>query len=434
MKVWLVQRSEPTPHDNNGEQRAMRTGTIAELLVRAGHHVVWWTSTFDHYNRRHRHEHDTRLPVAEGYQIQYLRGSGYNKNMSLSRLRDNSLVARRFEVLAGKDPEKPDIILASIPTAELANAAVNYAELHGIPILLDIRDLWPDVFVDVVPGYLRPFVRLASWPIERIVKNACRRADAIIGLTDAFVEWGVSRAGRVRAENDGVFPMGYMSNNISASRVEDGKRFWKQFGIGPNSAEMVVTFIGTIGKTNDLLPVVECARLLQQRDAPVKIIICGAGETGEFVKGKARGIENILMPGWLNAEQIRAILELADIGIAPYIKCSNYVNNFPNKPAEYLSGGLGIALSLKEGPVYDLLIRRHCGFSYDNNARILADELESLARNKDQLRVMQQNAMTAFKESLDAGVVYTRLIRSLEEMAIKGKGTMFAKGGESSHG
>ena len=32
MKVWLLQRAEPTPHDNNDDQRLMRMGIIAQML------------------------------------------------------------------------------------------------------------------------------------------------------------------------------------------------------------------------------------------------------------------------------------------------------------------------------------------------------------------------------------------------------------------
>ncbi len=76
MRVWLIQRAEPTPHDNCGTQSAMRMGILARMLANHGHQVLWWTSTFDHFNRCHRHKMDVRLPVEVGYEIQYLHGCG----------------------------------------------------------------------------------------------------------------------------------------------------------------------------------------------------------------------------------------------------------------------------------------------------------------------------------------------------------------------
>jgi glycosyltransferase involved in cell wall biosynthesis len=427
MKVWLIQRSEPTPHDNYGAERPLRMGILAQMLSKMGHRVLWWTSTFDHYKRCHRYETDKRLPVEAGYEIQYLHGCGYSKNISLSRIRDNALVARRFSDLAEKDPERPDVILASIPTAELGLEAVNYARKRNIPVLLDIRDLWPDVFFDLVPKAFWPAVRLFSAPMKRKLMNACAGADGIIGLTDAFVEWGVTHAGRFRTDSDRVFPMGYLADNIPAVRIEEGKRFWRKMGVSCDNSELIVVFFGALGKNNDLLPVIQAAKILEGSQIPVKVIICGVGESAAEIKRKARGLSNVLFPGWVNAEQIKALLELADIGIAPYIESVNYINNIPNKPGEYLSGGLAIALSLSKGALHDLLMRQECGFSYYNRSERLAAELESLARSPSRLEILQANALTTFKESFDGIVVYTHLIKFLEQMARGGHDTFSEK-------
>ena len=416
MRVWLVQRSEPTPHDSGGAQRILRTGIMARMLVQAGHNVVWWTSTFDHFNRRHRHGADIRLSVAPGYEIQYLYGCGYAKNVSLSRIRDNLMVAKRFAAVAHKDLGQPDIILASVPTGELALAAVEYARALEIPIILDIRDLWPDVFFDLVPRVFWPAVRFLSFPMVRKLKSACAGANGIIGITDAFVDWGVAHAGRPRVDSDRVFPMGYLAGDIPAKRIEEGKRFWRQMGVTGDRPELIVAFFGTMGKTNDLLPVVRAAKILEDKHVPVTFIICGAGERAERIKAHVEGKNNVLLPGWVNSAQIKALLELADIGIAPYIESANYINNIPNKPAEYLSGGLAIALSLKNGAMYDLLMKQKCGFSYGNRPETLALELEGLARNKSKIERLQNNALRAFRELFDGKDIYGRLIRYLEEM------------------
>jgi len=417
MKVWLIQRSEPTPHDNGGVQRAMRMGILAQMLARSGHQVVWWTSTFDHYNRRHRHEMDMRLSVETGYEIQYLRGCGYNRNMSLARIRDNVLVARRFTAIAEKDPDRPDVILASIPTIELALAATNYANKRNIPVLLDIRDLWPDVFFDLMPTVLSPIVRLLSIPMKRNLERVCKAATGIIGLTDAFVDWGVAYAGRERTDTDRVFPMGYLADDIPTTRIEEGMRFWRELGVYREPDQLIVAFFGVLGRTNDLAPVVQAAKLLESRHVPSKIIICGTGENASEIRKQAQGVNNLLFPGWVTAEQIGALLRIADIGVAPYIESANYINNIPNKPAEYLSGGLAIALSLSKGVLYDLLVQRGCGFSYENQPEKLADELEFMASNPSHLKTLQANALTTFHDLFDGDAVYTRLIGYLEEIA-----------------
>jgi len=65
MKIWLVTIGEPVPVHEGVRDRLCRTGYFAHLLANHGHNVVWWTSTFDHFRKKHLFEADTFLPVNE---------------------------------------------------------------------------------------------------------------------------------------------------------------------------------------------------------------------------------------------------------------------------------------------------------------------------------------------------------------------------------
>ena len=56
---------------------------------------------------------------------------------------------------------RPDLILCSYPTIELSVEAVRYGRTHGIPVVLDVRDLWPDIVLDLLPTILRSPGRVA---------------------------------------------------------------------------------------------------------------------------------------------------------------------------------------------------------------------------------------------------------------------------------
>jgi len=304
-----------------------------------------------------------------------------------------------------------------MPTAELALEGTRYANHRNIPIFLDIRDLWPDMFVDLVPAPLQPAVKIASLPMMQRLKQACKSATGIIGLTDAFVEWGVQYANRQRLDIDRVFPMGYLSNDICETEIEQGRQFWQKMGISKsnNTNELIVVFFGALGKTNDLFPVIDACKILEARLIPVKIIICGDGPMASDLAEQAKGTSNLFLPGWIYAHQIRALLEIADVGIAPYINSYNYIANIPNKPPEYLSRGLIIALSLNNGSLYQLISEKQCGFSYDNDSGVLASKLEYLVNNSSQVLNMKANSLDTFKELFDGELVYKKLIKFMEE-------------------
>ena len=416
MNIWLIQRSELTPLDGQGSERLMRTGILAETLVERGHHVTWWTSTFDHYKHRQRFETDTKVDISESYSIQFLKGCGYSSNVSLARLRENHLVARRFRALAPTYASRPDIIVASIPTAELCLAACQFAEKLRIPVILDARDLWPDVFLDIVPPLGRPIARLLSMPMDRRLRQACAMATGITGLTHEFVAWATDKAGRTAGANDRVFAMGYVSTAQDNHPSQEDADFWRRHGIGQDSEDLLAIFFGAMGRVNNLRPIVEAARRAAERRMPIKFVLCGSGEKEAEVRNAASTLDTLVMPGWVRAGQIRALMSVADIGIAPYIDSINFTYNIPNKPAEYFSGALPLALSLSAGPLYDKLMANECGFSYRHDPDLLLSELADLVARPDILSRMKANARALFDREFDGQSVYSEYAAFLESL------------------
>jgi glycosyltransferase involved in cell wall biosynthesis len=415
MRVWLIQRSEPTPHDDNGGQRLLRTGIVADMLVAAGHEVVWWTSTFDHYNRRQRFPVSTRLPVSESYEIQYLRGRGYKRNISLARFREHIDVSREFARLAPHEL-RPDIIVASVPTVELAAAATGISTRAGIPIIVDVRDLWPDVFEDVVPRRLRFMVRLLSIPMRKQLHFVCSRATAIVGLTGRFVEWGAHAAKRPVGKRDRVVPLAYISKSLPEESLQRAREKWRNLGVEARKGHLIVAFFGTFGRGFDLDVVMKAAAALQQKNAPIRFVICGSGENSSHLEKQVRTLDNVLLPGWVNAAEIRALLEISDLGLAPYVETKNFVDNITNKPAEYLSGSIPVVSSLGHGQLYNLLNEYKCGISYNNSAEILAEKLDKLEKDPELLQEMKISAGKLYSDLFDGDVVYGQFVEYLEHV------------------
>ena len=83
------------------------------------------------------------MEVESGLEIQFLHGRMYTKNVSVARLLNHLEIARQFRRLSTREGT-PDVILSSYPTIELCDEAVQYGTRHNVPVLLDIRDLWPD--------------------------------------------------------------------------------------------------------------------------------------------------------------------------------------------------------------------------------------------------------------------------------------------------
>ena len=56
-----------------------------------------------------------------------------------------------------------------------------------MPVVVDIRDLWPDVFADAFPPKIRKIGHWLLAPYRTMARRACRDASAIVGPTEEFV-------------------------------------------------------------------------------------------------------------------------------------------------------------------------------------------------------------------------------------------------------
>lgn len=417
MRVWLVQRAESTPHDDEGDRRLMRMGILADILQSHGHEVVWWTSAFDHVGKRKRYKESTRVQVKENYYIHYLKCFGYRRNISLSRLIDNQVVTHQFKKEADLDTFKPDILLTSIPSVELSQEVLRYADKNKIPIVLDIRDLWPDVFVELLPKYLFWLVKLITMPMKRRLIDVCSKATAISGITDEFINWGIMHSNRKRSNNDICFPMAYMKEDINDEKKNDSYLFWEKLGVEQNDKFLNVVFLGTFTKSFEFETIFSAAKILKDKEAKVRFIFCGTGTKEKKVSQLCEELSNCIFAGWVNASQIKVILELSDVGLAPYIQAKNFVENIPNKPAEYLSENLLIATSLEKGKLCELISSRDCGLSYGRDAQKLASFLDNLSHDEAERKKLVKNAENAFSNELDGKKTYNSMVKYLEKLS-----------------
>lgn len=419
MRAWLVTVGEPLPIDRL--DRLFRAGMLAEFLLARGHEVTWWTSTFDHVRKRHRFDRDTTIEVREGYHIKLLHSLGYQKNVSLRRIFDHRGIARRFAQQAPLEP-RPDVILCSLPTIELSLAATRYGKQAAVPVIVDVRDQWPDLFLELAPPWARRVARFIFTPLFREVRAACAEATAIIGVTQAFVEWGLRYAGRPCTDLDRDFPFAYGTTPPSPDAIASAKTFWEGLGISDvKDRGFIVCFFGALGRQFELETVIAAAQDPEVCRRAIRFVLCGTGESLERYRRLARGCRNVLLPGWVGAAEIWTLLRMSTVGLAPYRNRENFIHSLPNKPVEYLSAGLPVVSSLK-GVLRDLLETHGCGATYEEgDARGLASLLVSLHDRPERLRAMSEKAKALFDACFAVEKVYGEMVDYLEKVATLSK-------------
>jgi glycosyltransferase involved in cell wall biosynthesis len=421
MRLWLVTVGEPLPTDPQSG-RLLRAGILSAMLAERGHEVVWWSSSFDHARKRH-HEGTARtIRLRPNLTLRLLHGVAYRSNVSLARLVNHWQIAREFAA-AARSETRPDLILTSFPTIELSVACTRYGKRHGVPVVVDIRDLWPDIFLELLPQALRPIGRLLLDPLFRWTRECCRDATAIVGITAAFVDWGLRRAGRAHAELDRDFPHGYTDRAPAQPDIEAAERFWDELGLAPS--DFVACFFGILGRQVDLVTVIRAAAALSGSKRAIKVVVCGTGEKLGALQDEARGHPSVIFPGWVGRAQIWTLLRRSRVGLAPYVNELSFTQSIPNKAIEYLSAGLPIVTCL-EGMLSDLVHRYNCGFVYRSGDRAALAALLGRLHDDDRLvRAAAERAQELYRARFVAENVYAQFAQHLEHIgSLHGGGSL----------
>ncbi len=407
MKVWLLQIGETLPL--NRQTRFLRTAFLAEKLGARGHTVTWWASAFDHFTKQWVCRGDQDFVLGPNLTIKALKGMGYKKNLSWQRILDHRLIARKFRKMAPGEV-KPDLIVASYPSYDLAYEAVRYAKVRGIPVFVDIRDQWPDFFLHHVPAGLRRVAKLCLSYEFYLARKTMVRADGLFSMMESLLQWGLAYAGRERTWKDKVFYLGYRRppspSPPSRRMAELLSRLQDKF---------VVAYVGTFSDYHSPHVLVECAgRLAAHTD--IIFVIAGDGPHFHAIKDAAAKCPNVAFPGWINADDTVALLDHSHVGVCPTTMALDF---FPNKAFAYFSAGMPV-ISAFQGDLKQLLSKHHLGFYFPpNQVEILSRHILTLFEDHSLYLQMKENVTAIYPRMFDADTIYSDYIDHLERLSFE---------------
>lgn len=282
-------------------------------------------------------------------------------------------------------------------------------------MVVDVRDLWPDLITEIAPTWTRGAMKLLLNPMFNDVQEACTKAIAIFALTPEFLKWGLGYAGRDAGIWDKVFPMAYTSFSPILADGEEATERWRSVGV--RKEDFNICYFGAIGHQSDFETVIHAARVLLKGPRNFRFVICGSGDKLEYYKNLGAGCSNVLFPGWVNRTDILSLMRISSMGLVAFVNKANYTLNLPNKPIEYLSAGLPIVSSLS-GVLARLLSENHCGVTYEaGNPDSLAEALVRLYDDRGALEVTSRNALALYERSFVAERVYGEMIGYLSRIA-----------------
>lgn len=395
MDIWLIKEGEPLPCDES--PRLMRMGLLAQYLCKKQHNVTWWSSSFEHGKKKNRKESTETIRIfGNGTLILLFSKITYKKNTSPSRLIYHRTLARGFLRIAST-MKKPDLIFCAFPTIDFAEAAIKFGKKNSIPVILDVRDLWPDIFVRAIPKPLKFMSSIILSPLQKRTRWIMSKATAITAINPSHLKWSLEKANREKTSLDRSIFIGYQKASLDETERMVAEQFWDNLGITSDTWNLC--YVGTMSPmTLDMETVIKGFSLISKNEPDVRLVLCGEGDGLRAFKELALNCPHIVFPGWVDKKQITVLLERSKIGLYPFHNLPDFINSFTNKIIEYFSGGVPVASCLT-GFSRDFILSNDVGYVYtEGDANSFCSIVEEAYTDMKKREIKAINAFNSYKQ------------------------------------
>lgn len=405
MRVWLINPYGPIPGEG---WREYRYAVMGRMLAAAGHEVVWWTSSFAHHFKRQRSVNWADVQGGRRFVVRLVPTPSYSRNISLERVYFEIIFAVRCFSRARLEPP-PDVIVTVDPPQVASLVAERLSALSGARLIVDVVDLWPELFVAMAPKALRPFVRLFSYPLVSLRKRNLCVADGVIAVNSTYARIAVEAAPKHAGSAKEVF----IGIDVTSTEQELAvARQGNDYPVFPPDRVWAI-YAGSLGENYDIRTIFGAAEILEGVNRSLGIAIAGDGPLREFAAHEAAKRSNVIFLGSMPVNELAKAYVSSAVALSTYAPLSTVA--LPVKLYDYLTAGLPIVNSLR-GEMADLLKREQVGVQYEaGDASSLAAALNSLVADGSQMHLMSANARKLAK-SFDIHKQYSAFVRLCESV------------------
>jgi colanic acid biosynthesis glycosyl transferase WcaI len=217
-----------------------------------------------------------------------------------------------------------DVLIASSPPFFPHIAGRLLAGARRVPLVLELRDLWPDYLVGM--GLIRRESRAARG-LFALERSLLRAASAVVVVTESFARIVESKG--VHRDRVVIIP-----NGVDLDRYYPGD---ETPPAGLPRADFTVGYLGNFGAGQDLSVVVRAAALLAAED--VHFVMVGDGPDRDRVEQLVRdaAVTNITIRDSIPKEQTRACYHAFDVCLVPLAPIPELQSTIPSKIFEIMA-------------------------------------------------------------------------------------------------
>lgn len=344
-----------------------------------------------------------RCHVSESYNINFLgRLWGYFSFVFAS------IYAGLFKVTG-----KYDVILVTSPPLFVGITAYLLSIFKRIPMVFEVRDLWPESAIDT--GVLKNsiIIKLTYW-FERFIY---KKATLINVLTPAFREKLIEEKSVPKEKV--IFIPNAADFSISDGILEsdfDREKFRKQHGFNDKK---VIIYVGAHGVANHLIQVIETAELIQKELPEVLFLLIGGGMQKDKLKEEVnkRNLKNIRFLDPVPKKEVFKYILASDFGSSVLKKVDTFKTIYSNKTFDYMACKRPIFM-LIDGVSRKLVEDAACGVYVEpeNPSDYVSKIKLLLAKPEQELELMGESGYQFAKSQFDREVLAQDYLRRLSKV------------------
>ncbi len=239
-------------------------------------------------------------------------------------------------LLAARHIKDPDIVIGTSPTLFSVMAARRLARMNKVPFVMEVRDLWPGIFVDLGVIKNSTIIKLLeAWELWMY-----RQADKIVTVTNGFrdniIQRGIA-SDKIHTVHNGAdlvtFHPGEKPSSLARELDLEGK--------------LVVLYLGAHSTSQGLDVILDVALELSE-NSEIVFLFVGDGNQKEQLMGRAKseGIDNLIFHPPITKEDVPLYYKIADICLVPLKDVALFATFIPSKMFEIMAMGKPIIASV----------------------------------------------------------------------------------------
>jgi glycosyltransferase involved in cell wall biosynthesis len=401
MKILYIHQYFHTPQEPGGT----RSYWISQKLIEEGHDVYMLTAN-THLEKPVEQKEIERIHVI------YLKCFESKKNI-FCRFRSyvdfmlkSTLYALKLDCI--------DLVIATSTPLTIGFPALL---LKKIPYIFEVRDLWPEVPIQMGAIKKSALIKLSRWFERTIYKNATY----IVALSPGMYEGVIAQ----NTSSQKVFMIPNMSKITEFFPREKNFDLEKKLNLNPDSFKII--HFGAINIANGIQTIIESAKLIKDMH-DIEFIFIGKGIIEDSLIRQCidNNLSNVKFLGNYSMDLTSEIVNICDISIVSFLDIPILYTNSPNKLFDSLSAGKPIIVN-SAGWTKGLVEENQCGYYVNpNKPEEFVKKIFYLKKHPEVVKKMGENSRILAEKQYDKSILCQKfynvvklITEKMENLSIK---------------